>query len=80
MVEVALRNLVDRLKEWSFEIGDPMSSIDVSESMDVLLLSSTGVPKVAQTELEKDNIFSLRSGFLGSGLASGRVWVYTWYG
>ena len=31
MVEVALRNLVDRSWKWSFEVGDPMLSIDVSE-------------------------------------------------
>ena len=67
MVEVALRNLVDRSWEWSFEIGDPMSSIDVSEWMDALLPLSSGAPKVAQTGLEKDNIFSRRRGFIGSG-------------
>jgi hypothetical protein len=52
MVEVALRNLVDRSWEWSFEVGDLMTSIDVSEWMDALLLSSSGAPKVAQTGLE----------------------------
>jgi len=50
MVEVALRNLVDRSWEWSFEVEDLMTSIDVSEWMDAL--SSSGAPKVAQTGLE----------------------------
>jgi hypothetical protein len=51
MVEVALRNLVDRSWEWLFEVGDPMASIDVSEWMDALL-SSSGAAKVSQTGLE----------------------------
>jgi len=51
MVEVALRNFVDRSWEWSFEVGD-LISIDVSEWKDALLLSSSGVSKVAQTGLE----------------------------
>jgi hypothetical protein len=49
MVEVALRNLVDRSWEWSFELT---TSIDVSEWIDAPLLSSGGAPKVAQTGLE----------------------------
>jgi len=52
MVEVALRNLVDRSWEWSFEVEDLITSIDVSEWMDALLFSSSGAPKVAQTGLE----------------------------
>ena len=53
MVEVALRNFVDRSCKWSFEVGDLTTSIDVSEWMDALLLSSSGAaPNVAQTGLE----------------------------
>lgn len=52
MVEVALRNLVDRSWEWSFEVGDPITSLDVSEWVDALLLAYCGTPKVAQTGLE----------------------------